>query len=326
MEVRTPEGSGLGRVGLPVAPPSSSPLVGCRGFPEERFHPQNSAGTFRPPLTSRPEPSDVGLACCCRSHDLHLRALPAAKLRSYAAPLTLSCCFSGGNSGIGKATALHLARRGASVILACRNRSKAQAAIADILQVEASGERTATGELTTSCVLTGDRKWRGVLHAAGPGQPGVHPRLLRELPEDGFQTGPARQQRWYRHRSDWLTAERAPGCARERLCPAGLVADGRTDDGFGVQFGVNHLGHFLLTSLLLERLKEAGGGRVVTVSSLAHRWGHIDFQVRRAEGRSPRRGLVLVVLLVMLGLLVQPPRMFTSTVSSVLCVLCIKII
>lgn len=60
---------------------------------------------------------------------------------------------------------------------------------------------------------------------------------------------------------------------------AGLVADGRTEDGFGVEFGVNHLGHFLLTCLLLERLKESGGGRVVTVASMAYRWGHIDFQV-----------------------------------------------
>ncbi|KAM3849850.1 dehydrogenase/reductase SDR family member 13-like [Diretmus argenteus] len=59
---------------------------------------------------------------------------------------------------------------------------------------------------------------------------------------------------------------------------AGLVADGRTEDGFGVQFGVNHLGHFLLTCLLLDRLKEGGGGRVVTLSSMAHRWGHIDFE------------------------------------------------
>lgn len=57
------------------------------------------------------------------------------------------------------------------------------------------------------------------------------------------------------------------------------MADGRTDDGFGIEFGVNHLGHFLLTSLLLERLKEAGRARVVTVSSMAHRWGHIDFEV-----------------------------------------------
>uniref|UniRef100_A0A8D3D4K4 Dehydrogenase/reductase SDR family member 13-like n=1 Tax=Scophthalmus maximus TaxID=52904 RepID=A0A8D3D4K4_SCOMX len=48
---------------------------------------------------------------------------------------------------------------------------------------------------------------------------------------------------------------------------AGLVADGRTEDGFGIEFGVNHLGHFLLTRLLLERLKEAGGGRVITLSN-----------------------------------------------------------
>lgn len=57
------------------------------------------------------------------------------------------------------------------------------------------------------------------------------------------------------------------------------MADGRTEDGFGIQFGVNHLGHFLLTYLLLERLKEAGGGRVVTLSSMAHRWGNIDLDV-----------------------------------------------
>lgn len=64
---------------------------------------------------------------------------------------------------------------------------------------------------------------------------------------------------------------------------AGLVADGRTEDGFGIQFGVNHLGHFLLTCLLLERLKEAGGGRVVTLSSMAHRWGHVDFEALAAN-------------------------------------------
>jgi NAD(P)-dependent dehydrogenase (short-subunit alcohol dehydrogenase family) len=47
----------------------------------------------------------------------------------------------------------------------------------------------------------------------------------------------------------------------------------RTADGFELQFGTNHLGHFALTNLLLERVS----GRVVTVSSTGHRMGAIDF-------------------------------------------------
>ncbi|KAF7642421.1 hypothetical protein LDENG_00258160 [Lucifuga dentata] len=65
---------------------------------------------------------------------------------------------------------------------------------------------------------------------------------------------------------------------------AGLVADGRTEDGFGIEFGVNHLGHFLLTCLLLERLKEAERGRVVTLSSMAYRWGRVDFEALVVNG------------------------------------------
>lgn len=80
-------------------------------------------------------------------------------------------------------------------------------------------------------------------------------------------------------------------CFLTLLGGPGLVADGRTEDGFGVEFGVNHLGHFLLTCLLLERLKESGGGRVVNVASMAYRWGHIDFEVSHqhslAVGQQP---------------------------------------
>jgi NAD(P)-dependent dehydrogenase (short-subunit alcohol dehydrogenase family) len=51
----------------------------------------------------------------------------------------------------------------------------------------------------------------------------------------------------------------------------------KTADGFEMQFGTNHLGHFALTGLLLDALLAAGGARVVTVSSGAHRMGRIRF-------------------------------------------------
>lgn len=53
---------------------------------------------------------------------------------------------------------------------------------------------------------------------------------------------------------------------------------GRTEDGLGMMFGVNHVGHFLLTHLLLDRLKQCGPSRVVTVASLAHNFGKVDFE------------------------------------------------
>ncbi|MCC3267802.1 oxidoreductase [Arthrobacter gengyunqii] len=58
-----------------------------------------------------------------------------------------------------------------------------------------------------------------------------------------------------------------------------------TADGFELQFGVNHLGHFALTGLLLPVLRQAPAARVVTVSSLAHRGGRIDFEDLAAQRR-----------------------------------------
>ena len=58
-----------------------------------------------------------------------------------------------------------------------------------------------------------------------------------------------------------------------------------TSDGFELQFGTNHLGHFALTGLLMERLMETGGSRVVNLSSTAHKWGAIDFSDLNWERR-----------------------------------------
>jgi NAD(P)-dependent dehydrogenase (short-subunit alcohol dehydrogenase family) len=63
-----------------------------------------------------------------------------------------------------------------------------------------------------------------------------------------------------------------------------------TKDGFELQFGTNHLGHFALTGLLLDRLLPVAGSRVVTVSSTGHRIGRIRFDDLQSERRYSRMG------------------------------------
>ncbi len=58
---------------------------------------------------------------------------------------------------------------------------------------------------------------------------------------------------------------------------------GRTVDGFESQFGVNFIGHYVLSALLFPVLKKSAYGRVVTLSSMAHRNGTIDFDNLKLE-------------------------------------------
>lgn len=60
---------------------------------------------------------------------------------------------------------------------------------------------------------------------------------------------------------------------------AGLIAarNQRTEDGLELMFATNHLSYFVLTHLLLERLRAAGGARIVSTASEAHRRGKLDF-------------------------------------------------
>ncbi|MFM8561263.1 MAG: oxidoreductase [Solirubrobacterales bacterium] len=61
-----------------------------------------------------------------------------------------------------------------------------------------------------------------------------------------------------------------------------------TEDGFELQLGTNHLGHFALTGLLLDLLQSSPAPRVVNVSSSMHRTGRIDFQDPQSERRYRR--------------------------------------
>ncbi|XP_072514840.1 dehydrogenase/reductase SDR family member 13 [Salminus brasiliensis] len=140
--------------------------------------------------------------------------------------------ITGANTGIGKSTAMDLAKRGARVILACRDQQRAEAAVSDIKKESGNNE---------------------VLY--------MHLDLANLQSVRSFA-------------ENFLKAESRLDIL---INNAGLVMRGKTKDGFGMIFGVNHLGHFLLTVLLLERLKACSPSRVVTVSSGAHRVGKIDF-------------------------------------------------
>jgi retinol dehydrogenase-12 len=151
---------------------------------------------------------------------------------------------TGGNTGIGRATAAELARRGGRVYVACRSAPAGDAAVAAI--------KAETGSATV---------WRLPLDLAS------------------------------------LTSVRS--CADSFLAlgePLHVLVNnagvggqrGLTADGFEVHFGVNHLGHFALTMLLLDRLKASGpGARVVNVSSEVHYSASgIDFDALRKRTRS----------------------------------------
>jgi NAD(P)-dependent dehydrogenase (short-subunit alcohol dehydrogenase family) len=63
----------------------------------------------------------------------------------------------------------------------------------------------------------------------------------------------------------------------------------KTRDGFELQMGTNHVGHFALTGLLIDLILQTPGSRIVNVSSAAHAWGNIDFEDLQWEKRKYKK-------------------------------------
>ena len=136
--------------------------------------------------------------------------------------------ITGANTGIGKETAIDLAKRNAKVIMACRNVERGEQAERDIRRLSKSEK--VHFKLVDLASFASIKKFCS--------------QVLAEEPRIDILINNA-------------------GIMR---CPYW-----KTEDGFEMQFGVNHLGHFLLTNLLLDRIKESPNGRIVVVSSRGHR-------------------------------------------------------
>jgi len=152
---------------------------------------------------------------------------------------------TGANSGLGFEAARALARKGATVVLACRDFARGREAAA-IIVAESPGAVVDLMRLDLASLAS-----------------------IRAFAVDlaGRQA-----------RIDIL------------LCSAGVMATPRrtTEDGFELQFGTNHLGHFALTGLLLPLVLAAPASRIVSVASVAEKFGTIHFDDLMGERRYGR--------------------------------------
>ncbi len=150
--------------------------------------------------------------------------------------------ITGGNAGIGLATAKQIARQGQRVILACRDQAKAERAVQAIRQ-EVPGADVRFYPLDLASFDS-----------------------IRRFAAQVQQDFPS---------LDALITNAGAYPTRQQF----------TQEGFELQFGVNYLGHFLLTHLLLPALQKAGEARIVHLSSIMHNLGRIDFNSFKGRKR-----------------------------------------
>ncbi len=153
-----------------------------------------------------------------------------------------TCLITGATNGIGRVTALELARMGAELFLVYRNKARADETVAEIRN------------------KTGSEK----LHL--------------------LQADLGSQKQIRRAAAEFLATGKP---LHVLINNAGLGNTQRlvTEDGIEMVFAVNHLAYFLLTILLLDRIKESAPARIVNVASEAHRFGTINFDDLGGERR-----------------------------------------
>jgi NAD(P)-dependent dehydrogenase (short-subunit alcohol dehydrogenase family) len=155
--------------------------------------------------------------------------------------------ITGANAGIGRETAVALARRGATVVMTSRDAGRGTEALEDV--------RSRSGSATVELMALDLADLTSV----------------RSFATDLLE----------RHdRLDVL------------IDNAGLVMAKRTEtaEGFETTFGVNHLGHFYLTNLLVDRLKASAPARIVVVSSQAHKMARRGLDFDDLQSRRRYRG------------------------------------
>lgn len=148
--------------------------------------------------------------------------------------------ITGGNDGIGRATAIALAQQGMRVVIACRNARRGQSACQKIIK-KSSNTNVHFLQLDLACFAS-----------------------VRAATEDFSKRF---------NGLDILINNAGVFSSKLQL----------TQDGFEWHFGINHLGHFLLTNLLKPHLLAAPAPRIVNVASVAHYHGKINFDDLRGE-------------------------------------------
>jgi NAD(P)-dependent dehydrogenase (short-subunit alcohol dehydrogenase family) len=142
--------------------------------------------------------------------------------------------ITGANSGIGKETAIELAKMGAIIVMVCRSRERGERALVEIKE-KANSEKI---EL-----------------------------FIADLADQSSIRGMVER---FKRKHDKLHV---------LINNAGVMLSKRTSspEGYETTFATNHLGHFLLTNLVLDMLKVSAPARIVNVSSSVHKFAKLNF-------------------------------------------------